>query len=200
MAEMLDVLIAELLTARLCHELVSPVGAIANGIEILEDEPDFAGDAVSLIGLSARNAARRLQFYRIAYGSTSPLADALFSAALTDFFTESKIAFEWRIAALPHGAGKLACNLVLLAAEALPRGGRITLEAAEGGIAVTAVGEAVRLAEPVSLLLREPITSDLLSPRTVQAAFTASLAARLKWKIAIDNSAGNELRLIGKET
>ncbi|MEA2754633.1 MAG: histidine phosphotransferase ChpT [Aliidongia sp.] len=200
MAETLDVMIAELLAARLCHELVSPVGAIANGVEILEDEPDFAGDAIALIGLSARNAARRLQFYRVSYGSTSPLADVLFNAAVTDFFSESKIVFEWRIAILPPGAGKLACNLLLVAAEALPRGGRITLDAGEGGgIAVTAAGEGVRLAEPIAALLGEPAVADQLSPRTVQAAFTAALAARMHWKVEIAHATVNELRLVGKE-
>jgi histidine phosphotransferase ChpT len=200
MEETLDVKIAELLSARLCHELVSPAGAIANGVEILEEEPDFADSAVALIGLSARNLARRLQFYRLAYGSTAPLADALFRQATIDFFTESKIAFDWRIAALPDGAGKLACNLTVLAAEALPRGGKVTLDAAAGGgIAVTAAGEGVRLAEPIPALLKQPATLDLLSPRTIQAAFTALLAARVDWTLETWQPMANELMLVGKE-
>src|ERR1700689_14991 len=120
-----DLKLAELLAARLCHELVSPIGAIANGLEILEDEPDFAGDAGALIALSASAASRRLQFYRVAYGSVATVADALIRRVTTDLFVESKICVDWRIVAVPDGWGKLACNLVLLAAEALPRGGRV---------------------------------------------------------------------------
>ena len=65
-----DIRILELLSARLCHELISPVGAIGNGVELLgEDDPDFVRDAVALIGQSAKKAAHRLQFYRFAYGT-----------------------------------------------------------------------------------------------------------------------------------
>ncbi len=63
--------VLELLNARLCHELVSPVGAINNGVELLgEDDPDFVRDAIALIGQSARKAGQRLQFYRFAYGTS----------------------------------------------------------------------------------------------------------------------------------
>ena len=59
----------ELLAARLCHDLISPVAAIANGAELLgEDDPDFVREAVALVGNSARNANARLQYFRFAYG------------------------------------------------------------------------------------------------------------------------------------
>ena len=114
----MDLRIAEFLAARLCHDLVSPIGAIANGLEILEDEPDLAGDAGALIGLSARQASRRLQFYRVAYGSTTTLPDDLARRAAIDFFADGKITVDWRIAAIPTGWQKLACNLLLLACRA----------------------------------------------------------------------------------
>jgi len=195
----LDLRIAELLAARLCHELVSPIGAIANGLEILEDEPDFASDAGALIELSARQASRRLQFYRIAYGSTSALTDDLVRRATIDFFAEGKIGVEWRIAALPAGWQKLACNLVLLAAEALPRGGRITLDkSADDGIVATAAGEGARLADPAPALLAEPSNGAALTPRTVQAAFTAALAGRARTIVEVRQVNPNELALVVK--
>ncbi|HTH96615.1 MAG TPA: hypothetical protein VL574_04310, partial [Stellaceae bacterium] len=61
--------VAEVLVARLCHELINPLGAVVNGIEILEDDPSFAPDAAQLIAASARQASARLQFYRLAYGA-----------------------------------------------------------------------------------------------------------------------------------
>src|SRR5581483_10965798 len=63
--------VAELLAARICHDLISPITAIANGAELLgEDDPDFAREAVALVGQSARNANARLQFFRFAFGFT----------------------------------------------------------------------------------------------------------------------------------
>jgi hypothetical protein len=65
-----DLRVLELLSSRLCHELISPVGAINNGIELMgEDDPDFVKDATKLIASSARTAGNRLNFYRFAYGS-----------------------------------------------------------------------------------------------------------------------------------
>jgi|HubBroStandDraft_1064217.scaffolds.fasta_scaffold00449_5 histidine phosphotransferase ChpT len=195
----LDLEIAELLAARLCHELVSPIGAIANGLEILEDEPDLAGDAGALIALSTRQASRRLQFYRVAYGATSIPTDALVRRIASDFFLESKIGFEWRIAALPEAWGKLACNLVLIAAEALPRGGTVILDGADaGGISVTASGEGARLTDPVSALLAGSAVSEALSARTVQAAFTAALARRGNAVVEVWPVNVNELALLVK--
>jgi histidine phosphotransferase ChpT len=197
MGDTLDLKIAELLAARLCHELVSPIGAVANGLEILEDEPNFAADAGALIALSARQASRRLQFYRLAYGATTPLEEALTRKSVAEFFAEGKVDFTWRFTALPPAWGKLACNLVLVAAEALPRGGKVALEPAAGGLfAVTAQGEGAKLGEPVLALLGGPIRHELLTPRTIQAAFTALLAARDGMTIGVQPRAANDFALV----
>src|SRR5580658_5829839 len=77
MGVMIELRVLELLSARLCHELVSPVGAINNGVELLaEEDPDFVRDAIELIGQSARTASRRLQFYRFAYGTSASATGA----------------------------------------------------------------------------------------------------------------------------
>ena len=197
--ETIDLRIAEFLAARLCHELVSPVGAISNGLEILEDEPDFAGDAGALISLSARQASRRLQFYRVAYGSTTSLAEDLVRRATVDLFAEGKVTLEWRLGETPEAWRKLVCNLVLLASEALPRGGRVILDkAGVGSVAVTAEGEGVRLVEPIPALLHNPDRPEDLSPRTVQAVFTALLARRADTIVEVRQLNPNELMLVVK--
>src|SRR5258708_27034993 len=72
MSRLIDLRVLELLAARLCHELISPIGAIANGVELLgEDDPEFVRDATALIGHSAKKAGQRLQFYRLAYASSA---------------------------------------------------------------------------------------------------------------------------------
>jgi histidine phosphotransferase ChpT len=194
-----DLRIAEFLAARLCHDLVSPIGAIANGLEILEDEPELAGDAGALIGLSARQAARRLQFFRVAFGSTAALPDDVARRAAIEFFADGKVALDWRVAAVPAGWQKLACNLLLVASEALPRGGRIALEAAApGGLAATAEGDNVRLADPIPSLLANRAEPDALSPRTVQAIFTAALADRANAIVEVRYLNAGKLALVVK--
>jgi histidine phosphotransferase ChpT len=192
-----DLKIAEVLAARLCHEMVSPVGAILNGLEILEDEPEFARDAGALIAQSAKQAACRLQFYRIAYGSTTAIADDVARAATIDLFTGGKIACEWPPQPLPPDWQKLACNLMLLASEALPRGGRLVLTPAVSthgpGVTVTATGEGARLPNPVSDMIDGTAPCEELTPRTVQAAFTMALANRHDARLEMRQQRPNEL-------
>src|SRR5438309_4895421 len=127
-----DMRVSALLCARLCHELSGPIAAINNGIELLGDEdPDFAHVAVELVGDSARRASDRLQFYRFAYGFAGggPVAGAGPRKLSGRFFDGSRIACEYGESAevLPLDWQKLACNLLLVGAEALPRGGRRVL-------------------------------------------------------------------------
>jgi histidine phosphotransferase ChpT len=194
--ETVDLRIAELLTARLCHELVGPIGAIANGLEILGEEPDFAADAGALIGESAAQASRRLQFYRIAYGSTAALPDLVARTAVNELFAQpGKIRFGWPEAALPEGWLKLACNLVLLASEALTRGGEIRLETDGRGVTVTATGETLRLSELEPDLLDGTIDADEITPRTAQAVFTGLLARRLGADLFLGESSKGQIVL-----
>ncbi|HLY56413.1 MAG TPA: histidine phosphotransferase family protein [Stellaceae bacterium] len=173
--------LAELLAARLCHELVSPVGAIANGVEILDEEPDFARDAGRLIAQSARDARRRLQFYRVAYGSIGEVTTELARSVAAELFADGKVGCNWPDGepALPGGWQKLVCNLLVVAAECLPRGGEIRVEMAGATFAVVAAGPEARLPHPTEELLAGAADPALLTPRTAQAAFVAALARRL---------------------
>jgi len=125
---MIELRVLELLCARFCHEMVSPVGAIGNGVELLdEDDPEFVRQAIELIGQSARTASRRLQFYRFAYG-TAPTASGVTPRELLMGFLEGgKVAADWEpaVSSLSMEWQRLACNLAVVAAETLPRGGRI---------------------------------------------------------------------------
>ena len=188
-----DLRIAELLAARLCHELVSPIGAINNGVELLTDDPDFAADAAALIEQSAVQATRRLQFYRIAYGSTASIAADLARKATLDLFADGKIACAWPESLVPSVGTKLACNLLLVAAEALPRGGSLTLAAAAAGIEVLAAGEGVRLPSHLPDGLRGALAGEAIDARSVQAAFTGALARRAGLLSSIETVASGGL-------
>jgi histidine phosphotransferase ChpT len=182
--------VLELLTARLCHELSAPIAAINNGTELLaeEDSDDpgpmsgtsFVRDAAALIGDSARRAGGRLQFYRFAYGfGGGALAGPAPHELAVSFFAESRIACDYsdNVRILPPDWQKLACNLLPVGAETLPRGGRLVLT--DDPLNLEAVGEAADLSPELrsALMLTMPIAE--LTSRTVQAFFTGLIAKAL---------------------
>lgn len=180
--------VMELLNARLCHELVSPVGAINNGVELLDDDdPDFVRDAIRLIGQSARKAGQRLQFYRFAYGTSASVAGGAAGNGrdlAVGLLEGGKVRCDWsaEAAILPADWQRLACNILVLAAETLPRGGTIEvrpLRAGASGIEVTAEGDSVNVSPEMRLALDPAASVEQLSSRTVHAYFTARLALQL---------------------
>jgi histidine phosphotransferase ChpT len=128
--------LAALLCSRVCHDIISPVGAINNGLELL-DEGGADEDAMNLIRQSARNASARLQFARIAFGaagSAGMLIDTGDAEAVaTSFLKNEKPELVWSggRALLPKNKVKLLLNLVLIALAAIPRGGKITVTLAD---------------------------------------------------------------------
>jgi histidine phosphotransferase ChpT len=189
--------VLELLNARLCHELVSPIGAINNGVELLDDDdPDFARDAIKLIGQSARKAGQRLQFYRFAYGTTASAgggAGGNGRELALGLLEGGKVACDWSAdaAALPVEWQRLACNMLVLAAEALPRGGTVTvrpLAAGASGIEVAGEGEAVNLSPELRAALEPGMPVDQLTSRSVHGYFTARLAALLGARLALGDA------------
>jgi histidine phosphotransferase ChpT len=173
--------VIELLAARLCHDLISPVSAIGNGAELLgEDDPDFVREAVALVGSSAREANVRLQFFRFAYGfGGGGLAGPAPHLLAAEYFAGSAIRCDYGEAgrALPLAEQKLACAMLLVAGQALPRGGRLLVGAVSGGPVIDAIGDATSLpAETCAALARE-IALGELTTRTVPAYFAGLLAA-----------------------
>lgn len=188
MSGMVDFRVLELLNARLCHELVSQVGAINNGVELLgEDDPDFMRDAIALIGQSARKAGQRLQFYRFAYGtsgSTGSSAAASPRDLAEGLLEGGKVRCAWSAdaAALAGEWQRLACNMLVIATEVLPRGGSVAVRpvAAGGeGIEVVAEGDTVNVTPEMRGALDPAAPVDQLTSRTVHAYFTARLAGRM---------------------
>lgn len=133
--------LAALLCSRVCHDVISPVGAIVNGLEVLEDDSDTSMRefALDLIQKSARQASARLQFARLAFGAAGSagasidLGDA--EQVAKGLFLDDKITFSWTSPRLlfPKNRVKLLLNLIMIATTAIPRG---------GSIAVTVTGDA----------------------------------------------------------
>lgn len=158
--------LAALLCSRVCHDLISPVGAIVNGIEVLEEDKDEETRtfALDLIKKSGRQASARLQFCRLAFGAAGSagaqidLGDA--EKVARGLLEDNKTSLVWNLPRqlLAKNRVKLLLNLLLIATAAIPRGGTLTVDpltAAEdvSGFLIRAGGLNARLSPTVSDLL-----------------------------------------------
>jgi histidine phosphotransferase ChpT len=181
MSEQLGTLdLAALISSRICHDVINPVGAISNGLEMLAEEPDeeMRVQAMELIRNSARQASAKLQFARLAFGAAGSagaeidLRDA--EKVARDFVQGGKHTLEWKGPAgtLAKNKVKLLLNLVALGVVALPRGGVVTAEIVgelpDVVFTVTCKGDVAKLNEHVTGLLAgangAPVDSHSIQP------------------------------------
>jgi histidine phosphotransferase ChpT len=185
-----DLDFAALLVSRVCHDLVSPVGAVVNGLEVLEDETDAAmrADALRLVAASAEQAAARLQFARVAFGAAGSAGAELdlteVARVMSGLMRGGKVELVWSAPAInwPKDWAKLLMNAVLVAADCLPRGGRVTVETASDpqapGFRLAATGTVARMMpESERALFGEP--SGMLDGRSIQPYLTYQIAKGL---------------------
>lgn len=181
--------ILELLCSRLCHELISPVSAISNGVELLNEEPsDTLSEVTDVLAYSSAQASNRLQFYRLAYGfgtgQTSPIGLVQAGELVRGMVDSDKVSIIWPADmgafVLSRVGIKVMLNAALLCIEALPRGGTVTVSVAvddDVEVRMVATGAGAGLhAESIAALATET-DIDALTPRSVHARFVALLAA-----------------------
>ncbi|MEW6641836.1 MAG: histidine phosphotransferase ChpT [Pseudomonadota bacterium] len=128
--------LAALLCSRVCHDLISPVGAIVNGLEVLDDDPkeEDREFALELIRKSARTASARLQFCRLAFGAAGSagaqidLGDAQNMARGQFEDDRTKITWNPPRVLLPKNRVKLLLNMLVIAQQTIPRGGTLTVD------------------------------------------------------------------------
>jgi histidine phosphotransferase ChpT len=179
--------LAALLCSRVCHDLISPVGAIVNGLEVLDDnpKPDDREFALDLIRKSAKTASARLQFCRLAFGAAGSagaqidLGDA--QSMAKGHFEDGKITIAWNLPRLllPKNRVKLVLNLLVIAQQMIPRGGVLTVDPlGEGeamGFQITAAGLNARISQNVADLLASGPTGTV-DAHAVQPYYTRLLA------------------------
>lgn len=179
------------LVSRVCHDLVSPLGAVVNGLEVLEDERDatMRADALKIVASSAAQALARIQFMRIAFGAAGSAGAELdlgeIGRLVSGLFSGSKIALEWDVAQVhwPKDWAKLLMNATLLAADCLPRGGSVkvvsTGDATAPAFRIKATGSHARVLEEVEKAVRGEANSGATDARGVQPFLTHKLARSL---------------------
>ncbi|MBL8831880.1 MAG: hypothetical protein JNL71_05770 [Rhodospirillales bacterium] len=199
MTEKNELRLVELIAARMSHDLVGPVGATVNGVELLAEDQAADADVVRLIGHSARQASRRLQVFRAIYGTPGALpAGAPFAAAsqlLSGMLEGEKVnAAPWAAnAAVEAAAGRAGARVALLAAfllvEALPRGGEVRLDTEFAGNSVklvaTARGQGARLFEEVSATIAGKVPSEELTAKAAPAEMLRILATALGGRVGV---------------
>lgn len=193
---------AELLCTRLCHDLTGPIGALANGAEFLSEEGfEMQGQAVELIASSAAQAVARLQFYRRAYGRINDSGEASLSELkklVEDFLEGSKVTLDWPDThtdaagiSVSYKMGRLLINLLLIGVGTLLRGGTITVRLSQQEsakeIRVLCAGAVVKWDVALEDVLNRRVDTSTLTPKTIQAELTRSLAeelaATLRWEV-----------------
>jgi histidine phosphotransferase ChpT len=192
-----DLDLAALLCSRVCHDVISPVGAIANGLELYDDpemDDETKATALDMIRSSARTAGAKLKFCRIAFGaagSAGSLIDLSEAGEVAKGFVgDEKVKLDWQAPRenRPKQQVKLLLNMLLLAISGIPRGGLITVTAAGDHLSVRASGERAKISEPLAEVLAGTADLSLLDARLVQPYYAKQLAksAGLELSMALD--------------
>lgn len=191
---------ASLLCSRLCHDLLSPVGALNNGLELLADEqdPDMRARCLDLLAESARVSADKLKFFRLAFGAAGGFGDEVDTgdarAAVTGLFgSDGKIAIEWLVEEprMSKSAMKVLLNLALLGGDALVRGGTLAVgaEKHDRGIDIVVRAEGPRI-------VIDPELTKALTGAADEAAIAPRAAAA--WLVhCLVSEGGGEVQVAG---
>lgn len=190
--------LAALLCSRVCHDVISPVGAIVNGLEVLEDEDDPAmkSFALDLIAKSARQASARLQFARLAFGAAGSAGAQIDTGdaekVARGFLEDDRTSLTWQLPRVlaPKNKVKLLLNLLVVATSTIPRGGRLSVEengaGEEGGFRLSTQGSHSRIPPHlVALLAGEAQEGGSLDAHAIQPHYTGLLARATGYGISL---------------
>jgi histidine phosphotransferase ChpT len=180
-----DLDLAALLCSRVCHDVISPVGAISNGLELMDDpemDEETKETALAMVRSSARTASAKLKFCRIAFGaagSAGALIDMGEAGEIAKAFVgEEKVRLDWQAARenRPKQQVKLVLNMMLMAMGGIPRGGVVTVTAEGDVFTARAQGDRAKLPEPVVQVVDGLADLATLDARLVQPYYARQLA------------------------
>lgn len=180
-----DLDLAALLCSRVCHDVISPVGAIANGLELMDDpetDAELKATALDMVRSSAKTATAKLKFCRIAFGaagSAGALIDLTEAGEVAKAFVgEEKVKLDWQAPRenRPKQEVKLLLNMLLIALAGIPRGGVVTVLAEGENLTVRAKGERAKINEAMAAALAGTTDLTTLDARLVQPYYARILA------------------------
>jgi len=209
MSNKIQLRVAELMCSRLCHDLISPISAINNGIELMnENDEGIIDSSIELLGTSAKQALDRLSFYRVAFGLAGGGAIINWNEIrniLEIFSAERKTTIVWTREPqspdenISHILAKLVVNVVYLAMECLPRGGVISVDnlqqKAPEPIVVRLEGPKCNLRDDVQSGLIPDLPIEQLSVRNIVAYLATSLAICLDKSLKVKDENSNSIMI-----
>jgi histidine phosphotransferase ChpT len=189
--------LAALLSSRVCHDVISPVGAIVNGLEVLDedDDPEMRGHALALIKSSAAEASARLQFCRLAFGAAGSKGASIDTGdaemVARQLLADERTRLVWSVprVLMSKNKVKVLLNLCLIADAAIPRGGEISVSSAgedeRVAFRIEAKGLNARVAANLPGLLAGEPDEGGIEARSIQAYYTGLVARACGLDIAI---------------
>ncbi len=187
--------LSALLCARICHDLISPIGALGTAVEILDDgdNVEMHDDALQLVRTASRQASAKLKFLRLAFGAAGfapgVIAASEVKTLAGDMFADSKPDIVWDLDSdgLDKNHARILLNLIMLAIQAAPRGGTVTIsgKSQETGTEFTLVsdGPKARLDTAVATALSGKAPEDGFDGRSIQPLFASLLARDIRGSV-----------------
>ena len=189
MVEKKQVKLSELLCSKLCHDLVSPISAINNGMEFIdEDKSDLNDQAIELIKKSSEQASRKLSYYRVSMGAAAPDDIMKYNDVMElieNFVLDKNLSVGWVLEGytgpnINKLIGKVLMNLVLICYDTLTRSGHIEITLSEDitkpNITITVSGEICALHKDIKSIFQAEVPEALLTVRNVLAYYCKQLA------------------------
>lgn len=189
--------IASLVGSRICHDLISPIGAISNGVELMGMTQSADGAEMALINDSVMNASARIRFFRIAFGKASPeqlIGHTEVAQILAATEPGGRVKYDWQV---PDKQSRLRVRAAFLAIQciecALPRGGTITIMEDGEGWALRGVGADMRWDDQLWDSLTNQFSQIEHTPAQVQFALLPEALRDAKWGVSVEHAAGSVL-------
>lgn len=189
---------AALLCSRVCHDVIGPVGAVINGLEVLDDDDDeeMRQVAFALIRKSARQASVKLQLCRLAFGAAGSagaeldLGDA--ETVVRAFVQDDKVTIDWSAPheTRPKNQVKLLLNLVLIGLGGIPRGGQLTVNMSADTMSVKALGEGAKVTQEVASMFAGELPENGLDARSIQLQYALDLAHAQRLELSVEPTEG----------
>ena len=195
--------LASLISSRICHDLISPIGALNTAIEVLDDteSKEMHEDALKLIKLAASEASAKLSYLRIALGTNSTSKGFMnldeLKLITENMFNTEKFSFNWDMGEikLEKSIARILLNILMLAIQSIPRGGKVTIKIEEKydklKLVTSANGIKSRLDKQTEDAFKGILPSEEIDGRVIQSFFTGILIDNLNGRIEAFKTDGN---------
>jgi len=195
--------LASLISSRICHDLISPIGALNTAIEVLDDteSKEMHEDALKLIKLAASEASAKLSYLRIALGTNSTSKGVMkldkLKLITENMFNTEKFSFNWDVSEikLEKSIARILLNILMLAIQSIPRGGKVTIKIEEKSdklkLVTSANGIKSRLDKQTEDAFKGILPSEEIDGRVIQSFFTGILIDDLNGRIEAFKTDGN---------